>query len=83
MERNQAREHFFSHEAEVCVWQRTNRNYKNNKTFRAEFVEPTFLLFLCQRLYAATSSPADDVYHYVIPQKLLDSIFNKLSVFIR
>jgi hypothetical protein len=30
-----------------------------------------------------TSSPADDVHHYVIPQKLLDSIFNKLPVFIR
>jgi hypothetical protein len=31
----------------------------------------------------ATSSPADDVNHYVIPQKLLDSIFNKLPVFMR
>jgi hypothetical protein len=29
----------------------------------------------------ATSSPANDVHHYVIPQKLLDSIFNKLPVF--
>jgi hypothetical protein len=31
----------------------------------------------------ATSSPADDVHHYVVPQKLPDSIFNKLSVFMR
>jgi hypothetical protein len=30
-----------------------------------------------------TSSPADDVHHYVIPQNLLDSIFNKLPVFMR
>jgi hypothetical protein len=29
----------------------------------------------------ATSSPADDSHHYIIPQKLLDSIFNKLLVF--
>jgi hypothetical protein len=29
----------------------------------------------------ATSLPADDIHHYVIPQKLLDSIFNKLPVF--
>jgi hypothetical protein len=29
----------------------------------------------------ATSMPADDEHHYVIPQKLLDSIFNKLAVF--
>jgi hypothetical protein len=31
----------------------------------------------------AILSPADDVHHYVIPQKLLDSIFNKLPVFMR
>jgi hypothetical protein len=31
----------------------------------------------------ATSSPADDAHHYVIPQELLDSIFNKLPVFMR
>jgi hypothetical protein len=37
--------------------------------------------FLCQRLNTATSSSADDVHHYVIPQKLLDFIFNKLPVF--
>jgi hypothetical protein len=30
---------------------------------------------------SATWSPVDDVHHYVIPQKLLDSIFNKLPVF--
>jgi hypothetical protein len=41
------------------------------------------LMFLCQRLNTATSSPADDVHHYVIPQKLLDSIFNTLPVFMR
>jgi hypothetical protein len=29
------------------------------------------LLFLCRRLNTATSSPADDVNHYVIPPKLL------------
>jgi hypothetical protein len=29
------------------------------------------------------SSPADDVQHYVIPEMLLDSIFNKLPVFTR
>jgi hypothetical protein len=29
------------------------------------------LIFLCQRVNTATSSPADDVHHYVIPQKLL------------
>jgi hypothetical protein len=28
-------------------------------------------VFLCQRLNTATSSPADDVHHYVIPPKLL------------
>jgi hypothetical protein len=38
-------------------------------------------VLLCQRLNTATSSPADDVHHYVIPQKSLDSIFNKLPVF--
>jgi hypothetical protein len=32
----------------------------------------------------ATSSPADDVHHDVIPPKLLlTSIFNKLAVFMR
>jgi hypothetical protein len=32
----------------------------------------------------ATSSPPDDVHHYVIPKKLpIDSIFNKLPVFMR
>jgi hypothetical protein len=36
-------------------------------------------VFQCQRLNTATSSSAD----YVIPQKLLDSIFNKLPVFMR
>jgi hypothetical protein len=41
------------------------------------------LLLLCQRLNTATSSPADDVHHYGIPQELLDSIFNKLPVFMR
>jgi hypothetical protein len=39
------------------------------------------MVFLCQRLNTATSSPADGVQHYVIPQKLLDSIFNKIPVF--
>jgi hypothetical protein len=29
----------------------------------------------------ANSSPADDVHHYIIPQKLLDSIFNKRPSF--
>jgi hypothetical protein len=29
----------------------------------------------------AISSPDDDLHHYVISQKLLDSIFNKLPVF--
>jgi hypothetical protein len=38
-------------------------------------------LFLCQRLNTATSLPADDVHHYVNPQTLLDSVFNKLPVF--
>jgi hypothetical protein len=28
-------------------------------------------LFLCQRVNTATTSPADDVHHYVISQKLL------------
>jgi hypothetical protein len=41
------------------------------------------LIFLRQRLNTATSSPADDVHHYIIPQKLLDSIFNELPVSIR
>jgi hypothetical protein len=31
------------------------------------------MVFLCQRLNTTTSSPADNVHHYVIPQKLLDS----------
>jgi hypothetical protein len=26
------------------------------------------LLFLCQRVNTASSSPADDVHHYVIPK---------------
>jgi hypothetical protein len=38
---------------------------------------------LCQRLNTATSLPTDDVHHYVIPQNLLDYIFNKLPVFMR
>jgi hypothetical protein len=41
------------------------------------------VLCLCQRLNTAISSPADAVHHSVIPQKLLDSIFNKLPVFMR
>jgi hypothetical protein len=41
------------------------------------------MLFFSQRLNTATSSPADDVHHYGIPQKLLDSIYNKLLVFMR
>jgi hypothetical protein len=44
------------------------------------------VIFLCQRVNTATSSPAD-VHHYVIPQKLLLTngvyIFNKLPVFMR
>jgi hypothetical protein len=28
-------------------------------------------VFLCQQVNSATSSPADEVHHYVIPQKLL------------
>jgi hypothetical protein len=43
-------------------------------------VVPRRVTFLCQRLNTATSSPADDVHHYVIAQKLLDYIFNKLPV---
>jgi hypothetical protein len=31
----------------------------------------------------ATSSPADDIHHYAFPLKLLDSIFNTRSVFMR
>jgi hypothetical protein len=31
----------------------------------------TVNLFLCQLVNTATSSPADDVHHYVIPPKLL------------
>jgi hypothetical protein len=41
------------------------------------------IIFLCQRLNTATSSPADDVHHYGIPQMLLKSTFNKLPVFMR
>jgi hypothetical protein len=40
-------------------------------------------MYSCQRLNTATSSPADDLHHYVIPQKLLDTIYNKLPVFMR
>jgi hypothetical protein len=43
----------------------------------------TDILVLCQQLNTATSPPADDIHHYVISQKLLDSIFNKLPLFIR
>jgi hypothetical protein len=39
--------------------------------------------FLCQRLNTATSSPADDVNHYVIHQNLLDFLLNTLPVFMR
>jgi hypothetical protein len=35
---------------------------------------PVALLFLCQWVNMATLSPADDVHHYVIPQKLLLTI---------
>jgi hypothetical protein len=35
----------------------------------------TKYIFLSQLANTATSSPADDVHHYVIFQKLLDSIF--------
>jgi hypothetical protein len=38
-------------------------------------------IFLCQKLNTATSLPADDVHNYIIPQKLLDAIFNKRPVF--
>jgi hypothetical protein len=38
---------------------------------------------VCQQLNTATSSPADGVHHYAIPQKLLDYIFNKLPAFMR
>jgi hypothetical protein len=41
------------------------------------------LLFLCQRVNTATTSPAEYVHHYAIPQKLVDPIFNKLPVFMR
>jgi hypothetical protein len=41
------------------------------------------LIFSNQLVNSATSSPADDVHHDVIPQKLLDSIFNKLPAFMR
>jgi hypothetical protein len=44
------------------------------------------MVFSNQLVSPATSSPADDVHHYVIPPKLLltiDSIFNKLPVFMR
>jgi hypothetical protein len=36
-------------------------------------------LFLCQRLNAANSSLAEDVHHYVIPQKLLRFYFQQIS----
>jgi hypothetical protein len=42
----------------------------------------TKYIFLSQLANTATSSPADDVHHYVFFQKLLDSIFKKLP-FIR
>jgi hypothetical protein len=32
---------------------------------------PYSLVFLCQQVNTATSSPADDVHHYIIPQQLL------------
>jgi hypothetical protein len=31
----------------------------------------------------ANSVPADDIHHYIIPQKLPYPIFNKLPVFMR
>jgi hypothetical protein len=37
------------------------------------------LIFLCQRLNTATSSPADDVHHYVIPQKVTTLYFQETS----
>jgi hypothetical protein len=43
-------------------------------------------VFLCQLVNTATSSLADDVHHYIIPQGYywpIDSIFNKLPVFMR
>jgi hypothetical protein len=54
---------------------------KRNDTFNCGVVLEFAILFVCQRLNTATSLPADDVHHYVIPQKLLDSVFNKLPVF--
>jgi hypothetical protein len=49
---------------------------RKEHTYRAEE------LFLCQLVNTATSSPADDVHHYVIPPKLLltnRSYFQQIS----
>jgi hypothetical protein len=50
----------------------------------ANKLQKSWRIFLCQQVNRATLSPADDVHHYIIPQKLLlkvDSVFNKLPVF--
>jgi hypothetical protein len=57
--------------------------YYNHKQQHNDFIVYRNLLFLYQWLNTATSLPADDAHHYVIPQKLIDSILNKFPVFIR
>jgi hypothetical protein len=37
------------------------------------------LLFVCQRVNTATSSPADDVHHYVIPPEVSRFCFQQTS----
>jgi hypothetical protein len=39
----------------------------------------SILLCLCRRLNTATSSPADDVHHYVIPPKVTKFYFQQTS----
>jgi hypothetical protein len=70
----------------ACCLLRASSNSSISPTLKTSSSSETSeypTLFLCQRLHTATSSTADDVDHYVIPQKLLDSTFNKLPVFIR
>jgi hypothetical protein len=48
--------------------------YDNNKELaqkRYSHKQVLIQIFLCQRVNTATSSPADDVHHYIIPPKLL------------
>jgi hypothetical protein len=65
------------------VSQETNHNNSAHLQYHGL---PWPIIILCQRVNTATSSPANNVHHYVIPQKLLltnRSYFQQIPVFMR